>query len=85
MGLKVWLHGTRDAENNHRVYSATTLTVALGKRLSNQNVFENKRFLRFFRKRTNNIHKFEGCYLRGQVSLNGFILFNCCIVQPEFY
>ena len=40
----------RDAgcSNNHRVYSATTLTVALGTRLSNHNVFENKRFLRFF-------------------------------------
>ena len=67
LGLKVWLHGTRDAQNNHRVYSATTLTVALGTRLSNHNVFENKRFLRFFfYKRTSNIHKFEGCFLRGQ-------------------
>ena len=46
--MKVWLHGTRDAQNNHRVYSATTLTVAFGTRLSNHNVFENKRFLRVF-------------------------------------
>ena len=29
----------------------------------------------------NNIHQFEGCFLRGQVSSNGFKVFNGCIVQ----
>ena len=28
----------------------------------------------------NNIHKFKGCFLRGQVSLNGFKVFNGCIL-----
>ena len=28
----------------------------------------------------NNIHQFEGCFLRGQVSSNGFKNFNGCIV-----
>jgi len=28
------------------------------------------------------IHKFEGCFLRGQVSSNGFKVFNGCIVEP---
>ena len=31
-----------------------------------------KRYSRFFRRRTNNIHEFEGCFLRGLVSSNGF-------------
>ena len=35
----------------------------------------------FFEKRTNNIHEFEGCFLRGQVSSKGFIVFNGCIVE----
>ena len=30
----------------------------------------------FFCKRTNNILEFEGCFLRGQVSSKGFIVFN---------
>ena len=29
----------------------------------------------------NNIHQFEGCFLIGQVSLNGFKNFNGCIVE----
>ena len=29
----------------------------------------------------NNIHQFEGCFLLGQVSLNGFKNFNGCIVE----
>ena len=28
-----------------------------------------------------NIHQFEGCFLRGQVSSNGFKVFNGCIVK----
>ena len=45
--------------------------------------FENKRIVSFFCKWTNNIHKFEGCFLRGQVTSNGFKVLNSCIV--EFY
>ena len=38
--------------------------------------FENRRLSNFFfRKRSNNMHKFEGCSLRGQVSSNGFNIF----------
>ena len=29
----------------------------------------------------NNIHQFEGCFLRGQVSSNGLKVFNGCIVE----
>ena len=43
--------------------------------------YENKRFLLFFFLRTNNIHKYEGCFLRGQVSSNGFTVFNAFIVE----
>ena len=35
-----------------------------------------------FRRRTNNMHKFNGCCLRGPVSSNGFKVFNGCIVEP---
>ena len=35
-------------------------------------VFENKRFSTFW----------GGCFLRGQVSLNGFKVFNGCIIGP---
>ena len=35
-------------------------------------VFENKRFSTFW----------GGCFLRGQVSLNGFKIFNGCIIGP---
>ena len=38
-------------------------------------------FLKFFCKQTNKIHKFEGCFLRGQVSSNGYKVFNGCIVE----
>ena len=34
-----------------------------------------------FCKRTSNIHKFEGCFLRGPVGSKGFIVFNGCIVE----
>ena len=36
----------------------------------------------FFCEWTDNIHRFEGCFLRGQVSSNGFKIFNRCIVEP---
>ena len=35
----------------------------------------------FFCIPTNNIHKCEGCFLRGQVSSNGFKVFNGFIVE----
>ena len=44
-----------------------------------------QKILNFFYKRTNNIHKFEGYFLRGQLSSNGFKVFNGCIVEPKFY
>ena len=34
------------------------------------------------KKRTNNVHEFEGRFLRGQVSLNTFKVFNGCIAEP---
>ena len=38
--------------------------------------FEGKRFsLKVFGRRNNNIHKFESCFLRGQVSSNSFKVF----------
>ena len=50
-------------------------------------IVNSQRFLKtkqkFFCKWTNNIHKFEGCFLRGQVTSNGFKVLNSCIV--EFY
>ena len=36
----------------------------------------------FFSQQTNNIHEFEGCFLKAQVSSNGFKVFNSCIVEP---
>ena len=36
----------------------------------------------FFCKRTNDIHKFEVCFLRGEVTSNGFKVFSDCIVEP---
>ena len=44
-------------------------------------VFEKKIF-KFFCKRTNNINEFEGCFLRGQLSSNGYTAFNSCMVEP---
>ena len=40
--------------------------------LSNHNDFWKQKILKFFCKRTNNIHEFEGCVLRGQVRSNTF-------------
>ena len=49
-------------------------------------VRKNKRFSSFFFfffcKRTSNIHKFEGCFLRGEVTSKGFKVFSDCIVEP---
>ena len=45
--------------------------------------FSEKKDSQLFCKRTNNNHKFKDCFLRGQVSLNGFQILNGCIV--EFY
>ena len=61
---------------NLRNYSATTRTGVLGWRLSNHNSFWKTKILIFFGKRTNKILRFEGCFLRGQVSSNGFKVFN---------
>ena len=44
-------------------------------------VFEKKDF-QVFCKRTNNINEFEGCFLRGQLSSNGYTVFNSCMVEP---
>ena len=33
-------------------------------------------------KGTNKFQKFEGCFLRGQVSLNGFKIFNGLTAEP---
>ena len=50
-------------------------------------IIQSQRFLiqnilKFFCKRTNNIHEFEGCFLRGQITSNGFKVFHGCIVEP---
>ena len=45
--------------------------------------FKKQDIVKFVCKRTNNIHEFEGCFLRGQISSNGLKVFNGCIVEPE--
>ena len=62
----------------YSLYSATSRTGALGRRLSIHNGFWKQTILKFFGKRTTNIHKFEDCSPRGQVSN----VFNGCIVEP---
>ena len=56
----------------------------LGRRLYNHNVLwkqDSQVFFFFFAYGPcNNIHQFKGCFLIGQVSLNGFKNFNGCIV-----
>ena len=44
--------------------------------------FSKQKIFKFFCKWTNVIHKFEVCFLSGQVSLNSFEVFNSCIVEP---
>ena len=66
-------------------YSADIQTGTLGRKLSNQKaecLLKTKRFSSFFRKRTNNNLKFEGCLPRGQGSSNSFKVFKSCIVKP---
>ena len=64
------------------VYSEDTQTGPLGRRLSNHNVLWKQKIPNcFFAYGPNNIHKYEGCFLRGQVSLNGFKVFNGFIVE----
>ena len=52
------------------VYSATTRTGVLGRRLSIHNGFRKQKILKFFGKQTNYFYEFEVCFLRGQVSSN---------------
>ena len=61
--------------------TAATRIVVLRKRLSNHIFFLNK----VFWKRTNNSHKFEGFFLGGQVSSDGFKVSNGFIVLFVFY
>ena len=44
-------------------------------------VFEKKRVFKFFCKQNNNIHEFKGCFLRGQVNSNSFIVFSQWTVE----
>ena len=67
-------------------YSATARTRALETRLSNHNVFLKQKILKFcFCKRTNNIHKFEGCSLRVQVSSKSLKFSTVAQLKLEFY
>ena len=63
------------------IYSTTTQTRTLWWRLPNHKDFWKQIILKVSGKRTNNIHRFEGCFLRGQVSSKGFKVFNECIVE----
>ena len=67
-----------------QTYRADTQTGTLGRRLYNHNVLwkqDSQVFFFFAHGPCNNIHQFEGCFLIGQVSLNGFKNFNSCIVE----
>ena len=51
-------------------------------------IIQSQRFLKtkdsqLFCKWANNIHKFEGRFLGGQVSSNAFKVFNGCVVEPS--
>ena len=63
------------------LYSTDTQTGTLGRTSSNHNIFWKQKILKFFCKGTHKIHKFEGCFLRGQVSSNAFKVFNGHIVE----
>ena len=65
------------------LYSETTRTGTLGRRLSNHKGFWTQKILNFFCKRTNNNYKFEDCFLRGQAGSNGFKVYNGCIVETS--
>ena len=69
----------------------TPLTGALGRRITNHHIFGKRKILNFFLlffiliffgEWTISVHKFEGCFQRGQESSNRFIIFNGCIVEP---
>ena len=49
--------------------------------MSNHNDFWKQKILKFFCKRTHNIHEFESCFLRSQVRSNAFKVFNVHIVE----
>ena len=66
---------------NHISYSATALTGAVRRRWSNHNDFSEQKIVTVLGKLTNNVHIFEGCFLRGQVGSNGFEDFNGSIVE----
>ena len=55
--------------------TSDTQTGTLGRRLFDHDVFWKQKILKIFHKGTNNIHKFEDRFLKGQVSLNGFKVF----------
>lgn len=72
----------------------TPLTGALGRRITNHNIFGKRKILNFFLlffiliffcKWTISVHKFEGCFQRGQEGSNRFIIFNGCIVEPWIF
>ena len=55
-------------------YGVDNQTRTLGGRLFSQRFLKTKDS-QFFCQQTNSIHKFNGCFLRGQVSTNGFKVF----------
>ena len=79
--IPLWANTTANLHALLQTYRADTLTGTLGRRLSNHNVFWKQDARVFFAYGPcNNIHQFEGCFLSGQVSSNGFQNFNRCIV-----
>lgn len=62
-------------------YREPTRTGVFG-RLCSQNVFCKQKILK---QGTNKIHRFQECFRRGQVSSNGFKVFNGCIVHPWIF
>ena len=66
-------------------YSADTQTWTLEKRLSNHNIFWKQKNPKLFCKWTNNIHKFEGRFLKGQVSSNGLKFTSVAQFNLYFY
>ena len=69
-----WNHSRYRTFSYCSTYSATTQsqTGTLGRRLLSHNDFWKQKILKVLGKRTNNVHRFEDCFLRGQVSSNGF-------------
>ena len=52
------------------------------RKITESQLFWKHKVLKYFCKRTDNIHKFECFFLRRQASSNGFIVLNGCIVEP---